>query len=102
MDYPQRFESCTTTYLHLESTIIFTLQDLDDFVRSDLDKLERLANNFEWFNSQYDSLKKKFGRHYVAIREKQIVDSDISLERLIKRLNIQNYDKSIAIEYIYN
>ena len=78
------------------------MKDLDDFVRSDLDKLERLADNFEWFNSQYDNLKKEFVRQYVAIREKQIVDSDISLERLIKRLNIKNYDKSIAIEYIYN
>jgi hypothetical protein len=78
------------------------MQDLDDFVRSDLDKLERLADNFEWFNSQYDNLKNEFNRQYVAIREKQIVDSDISLEKLIKRLNVQNYDKSIAIEYIYN
>jgi hypothetical protein len=78
------------------------MKDLDDFVRSDLDKLERLADNIEWFNSQYDNLKKEFVRQYVAIREKQIVDSDISLERLIKRLNIKNYDKSIAIEYIYN
>ncbi len=78
------------------------MQDLDDFVRSDLDKLERLADNFEWFNSQYDNLKNEFNSQYVAIREKQIVDSDISLEKLIKRLNVQNYDKSIAIEYIYN
>lgn len=78
------------------------MQDLDDFIGSDLDKLEKLADNFKWFNSQYDCLKKEFDRRYVAIREKQIVDSDINLERLMKRLNIQNYDKSIAIEYIYN
>ncbi|WP_148687565.1 hypothetical protein [Candidatus Nitrosocosmicus hydrocola] len=77
------------------------MQDLDDFTGSDLDKLEKLADNFKWFNSHYDGLKKEFDRRYVAIREKQIVDSDINLERLIKRLKIQNYDKSIAIEYIY-
>ncbi len=78
------------------------MQDLDDFVRSDLDKLERLADNFEWFNSQYDNLKKEFDRQYVAIQDKKILDSDTDLKRLIKRLDIKNYDKSIAIEYIYN
>ena len=78
------------------------MQVLDDFAQSDLDKLEKLTDNFKWFNSEYDSLKKEFDRQYVEIREKQIVDSDIILERLIKRLNIHNYDKSIAIEYIYN
>ncbi|CAN5803840.1 hypothetical protein BH23THE1_BH23THE1_23210 [soil metagenome] len=82
--------------------IIFTMQVLDDFAQSDLDKLERLADNFKWFILEYDSIKKEFKRQYVAIREKQIVDSDTNLERLIKRLNIKNYDKSIAIEYIYN
>lgn len=78
------------------------MQDLDDFAKSDIDKLERLADNFEWFNSQYDSLKKELDRQYVAIQDKKILDSDTDLERLIKRLNIKNYDKSIAIEYIYN
>lgn len=38
------------------------MQDLDDFAKSDIDKLERLADNFEWFNSQYDSLKKELDR----------------------------------------
>ena len=78
------------------------MQDLDDFAKSDIDKLERLADNFEWFNSQNDSLKKELDRQYVAIQDKKILDSDTDLERLIKRLNIKNYDKSIAIEYIYN
>lgn len=83
-------------------SIIFTMHVLDDFAQSDLDKLERLADNFKWFILEYDVIKKEFKRQYVAIREKQIVDSDTNLERLIKRLNIKNYDKSIAIEYIYN
>jgi hypothetical protein len=52
------------------------MQDLDDFAKSDLDKLERLADNFEWIHIDHD--------------------------RLVKRLNITNYDESIAIEYIYN
>ncbi len=61
------------------------MQDLDEFAQSDLDKLEKLVDNFKWFNSQYDGLKKEFDRRYVAIREKQIMDIDINLERLIKK-----------------
>lgn len=83
-------------------TLEYTMQGLDDLATSDLYKLEKLAGNFEWFSLQHDSLKKDFNRRYVAIEEKQVVDCDTSLERLIKRLKIQNYDNSIAIEYVYN
>jgi hypothetical protein len=80
----------------------FTMQDLDDFAKSDLDKLERLANNFEWIHNQYDNLKEKYDNQYIAIKDKRIVDKDIYHDRLVKRLNITNYDESIAIEYMYN
>lgn len=78
------------------------MQGLDDLATSDLHKLEKLADNFVWFSLQYDNLKKDFERRYVAVQEKQVVDSDTNIERLIKRLKIQNYDNSIAIEYVYN
>ena len=60
-----------------------------------------MADNLKWFNYNYNDLNKEFDKQYVAIQEKQTLDSDPNLERLIKRLNIKNYDKSIAIEYIY-
>jgi hypothetical protein len=78
------------------------MQGLDDLATSDLHKLEKLADNFEWFSLQYNNLKKDFERRYVAIQEKQVVDSDTNIERLIKRLEIRNYDNSIAIEYVCN
>ncbi len=75
---------------------------LDDFAKSDLDKLERLADNFEGVHKQYDNLKEKYDDQYVAIKDRKIVDKDIDHDRLVKRMNITNYDESIAIEYIYN
>jgi hypothetical protein len=77
------------------------MQCLDDFAKSDLDKLEKLADNFKWIHKQYDNLKKKYDNHHVAIKDRKILDKDTSLDRLIKRLDIRNYDDSIAIEYIY-
>lgn len=78
------------------------MQNLDDFAKSDLDKLDRLADNFKWIHKQYDNLKKKYDNHYIAIKDKKILDKDTNFDRLVKRLDIRNYDESIAIEYIYN
>jgi hypothetical protein len=77
------------------------MQHLDEFVMPDLEKLGILAN-FKWICRNYDTIKKEFGRRYVAVHDRQIVGSDTNLERLVERLNIQNYDKTIAIEYIHN
>ena len=78
------------------------MQNLDDFVKSDLDRLEKLADNFKWFNSPYDSLKKNYDNQYVAIQERKILDSDANLKRLIKRPDTRNYNRSIAIDLVYN
>lgn len=47
---------------------------IDDFAKSDLDRLEKLADNFKWFNSHYNSLKKNYENRYVAIQERQILE----------------------------
>ena len=78
------------------------MNDLDDFAKSDLDKLEKLADNFKWINKQHRDFKEKYDNKYVAIKNRKILDKDANLDRLIKRLGIRNYDESIAIEYIYN
>jgi hypothetical protein len=78
------------------------MENLDDFDKSDLDKLERLTDNFECIHSQYDNLKEKYDGRYIAIKDRKVLDKDTDLDRLIIMLNIRNYDKSIAIEYIHN
>jgi hypothetical protein len=78
------------------------MQDLDDFAKSGLDKLEKLADNFKWIQKRRGDLKQNYNSKYVAIKDRTILDNDTNFDRLIKRLNIRNYDESIAIEYIYN
>lgn len=43
------------------------MQDLDDLVKSDLTRLEKLTENFRWFNSHYENLKKEYTRQHVAV-----------------------------------
>lgn len=78
------------------------MENLDDFDKSDLDKLEKLVENFEWFHSHHEILKEEYESQYVSIKDRKVLDSDNDLERLVKRLDIKNYDKSIAIEFVYN
>ena len=65
-------------------------------------KFEKLRDNFEWFYSNYDGLKRDFSNQYVAVKDKIQIDNDCSLEKLIKRLKLSNCDESIAIEYVNN
>ena len=65
-------------------------------------KFEKLRENFEWFYSNYDRLKRKFGNQYIAVKDKNQIDNDYNLEKLLKRLNLSNCDDSIAIEYVNN
>jgi hypothetical protein len=74
----------------------FNLTESDkDFV-----KYEKLKENFEWFYSNYEELKRDYSNEYVAVRDKRQIDHDYDLERLVKRLNLYNCDESIAIEYV--
>jgi hypothetical protein len=66
----------------------------------DFAKYEKLKDNFDWFYSNYEELKRGFSNQYVAVKEKRPIDNDYNLERLVKRLNLYNCDESIAIEYV--
>jgi hypothetical protein len=68
----------------------------------DREKLQRLKENLDWFESNYKSFEKDFKNQYVAVKDKRFLDNDISLDILVKRLNLKNYNDSIAIDFVYN
>ena len=68
----------------------------------DREKLQRLKENLEWFESNYKRFEKDFKNQYVAVKDKRFLDNDISLDILVKRLKLKNYNDSIAIDFVYN
>lgn len=68
----------------------------------ELDRLQRLRDNFIWFYSNYDHLKKDYKNQFVAVKDKKQIDNDNDLDRLVKRLRLENYDEGIVIEFIYD
>ena len=70
-------------------------------ITSELEKLERLNDNLDWFYSHCEYFKKYHKNQYVAIKDKRLLDKDTELERLVKRLKIKDYADSILIEFVY-
>ena len=68
----------------------------------DFAKYEWLKDNFGWFYSNYEELKRDYNNQYVAIKDRKQIDSDYTLDLLLHRLNLYNCDESIAIEYVNN
>ena len=65
-------------------------------------KYEKLKDNFKWFYSNYEKLKRDYNDQYVAVKDRKQIDSDFNLDLLLRRLNLYNCDESIAIEYVNN
>ena len=63
-------------------------------------KYEKLKDNFEWFYSNHEELKRDYNDQYVAIKGRKQIDSDFNLDLLLRRLNLRDCDESIAIEYV--
>ena len=67
---------------------------------TDFAKFEKLKDNFSWFYSNYDRIERYIHNQYIAVKDRKHIDNDANLEALIKRLNLKNYDESIAIEFV--
>ena len=73
-------------------------QMLMDF---ELEKLRELKDNYKWIYSNYEVFKRNYKNQFIAIRDEEHLDNDIDLETLLQRLKQNNFNGSIAIEYIY-
>jgi Family of unknown function (DUF5678) len=65
---------------------------------SDLELLRSFRNNTEWFDNNYENLK-KYNGHYIAIHRESIVDSDSNYRSLVER-NQNLYDKSVFLTLV--
>jgi hypothetical protein len=51
--------------------------------------LSKFEEDTKWFIMHYDELKEKFDGEWVAVFDKQVVDNDVNLDRLIGRLEVK-------------
>ncbi|HET6590227.1 MAG TPA: DUF5678 domain-containing protein [Candidatus Nitrosocosmicus sp.] len=62
--------------------------------------MEKLKDNFDWFYSNYEKLRREFSNQYVAVKGRKHIDNDHNLEKLLKRLEIKTLDDSILVEFV--
>jgi len=64
-------------------------------------KLRLFNSNFAYFHDQHERFKEKFPDQYVAIFNKQVVDHDVDVIALVKRLSEKYGDLgAVVIEYV--
>jgi hypothetical protein len=54
-----------------------------------LEVLSKFEEDTKWFIEHYDELKEEFDGEWVAVFDKQVVDNDVNLDRLIGRLEVK-------------
>jgi hypothetical protein len=73
-----------------------------EFVKDlDLKNVEMIKDRLEWFYSNYEYFKWHYLGQHVAIKDKEVIDCDKSLDVLLERLQIRDYRDSIAVEFVY-
>ncbi len=58
--------------------------------------------NTQWLSKNYDKLKQKFNKEWVAVLDNAVLDHDSDLKKLVKRLRAKypNAYNKIAVEYV--
>src|SRR4051812_44538665 len=60
--------------------------------KTDMEKLEMLKWNLDWLYKNYEYFEKYYRNQFVAIKDKSFLDKDTDLEKLVKRLKINDFD----------
>jgi hypothetical protein len=67
----------------------------------EIKKLEKFDADLDWFQENYEQIKKEHKGEYVAIKDQKIIDRDKDSYTLIKRLKTKYGDiGSLAIEFV--
>ena len=55
----------------------------------------------KWINNNYEELQRKYPNTHIAVHDKQVIDSDVDFQKLMRRLREQYWDiKHILIRFI--
>ncbi len=56
--------------------------------------------NLEWINRSMPILRKKFGDHYIAVKDQKVVDHDQDFEKLLTRVRKLADPETVTIEFV--
>jgi Family of unknown function (DUF5678) len=64
--------------------------------------LSNFEGNNRWISESYDKLKKQYNNQWVAVLNNVVLDHDLDLKKLVKRLKAQHSKVyiQIAVEFV--
>ena len=62
-----------------------------------LKSIRREKANVEWISETVANLRKLYGGRYIAVKDRQVIDSDKSLDKLLSRVRGQ---EGVTVEFI--
>jgi hypothetical protein len=64
--------------------------------------LSNFEGNNRWISENYDKLKKQYNNQWVAVLNNAVLDHDLDLKKLVKRLKAQHSKVyiQIAVEFV--
>ena len=71
---------------------------------SKADIISKAEGSHKWIDEQRDQLTKKYNNRWIAVLDRNVIDSDSDLERIAARLRKKLGDKysEVVIEYVTN
>jgi thymidylate kinase len=77
------------------------ISGMQEVTKERKEQFKRFDKNLEWFQSNYEELKKQYNNEYVAIDNQRLLDHNPDLERLIERIRREYGDLgAFVIEYL--
>ncbi len=65
-----------------------------------LEAIRRERENLEWITKSMAWLRERFGGRYIAVRNREVIDSDGDFEALLQRVRQTDDPESVTIEFI--
>jgi len=65
------------------------------------EQFKRFEKNLEWFQSNYEDLKRQYKQEYIAIDDQQVLGHDSDIERLVEKMRREHGDLgAFVIEFL--
>lgn len=67
----------------------------------ELEELKEFNRDLEWFQANYEQLKRSYKGQYVAVQNRKVLGHDKNARILLRRLQLKGHDpRKLVIEFI--
>lgn len=69
----------------------------DESMEQELHILNNIENDSEWLYSHYEEIRERFSDKFIAVKNRNVIESDASMENLVKKLEKKGENPSFLL-----